>query len=131
MSPENTRRLYAAFPRLYAGRNRSITESMMPFGFECDDGWFDLVWRLSEKLEPLGVEAMQVKEKYGALCFYVGSAPHEAFDLIDAAEAESTRTCERCGAVGKTRDAGWIWTLCDVCWAKKLEEDRNEAEDYE
>jgi len=36
--------------------------------------------------------------------------------LIDAAEEESARTCERCGVSGCLREnAGWLKTLCDAC----------------
>ena len=28
-----------------------MTESLMCFGFEHGDGWFDIIWELSEKIE--------------------------------------------------------------------------------
>ena len=114
MTPEHTRYLWETFPRLYAGRDRPMTESLIPFGFECGDGWFDIIKRLSEKLEPLGAVAVQVKEKYGELAFYAMGSD-EAFDLIDAAEEESARTCENCGARGSLRGKVWVTTLCDAC----------------
>jgi hypothetical protein len=52
----------------------------MPDGFVHGVGWFEIVWRLCEDLEPLVVEAesatgqafevLQVKEKFGGLRFY-------------------------------------------------------------
>jgi hypothetical protein len=53
MNRDNTEKLIKAFPLLYSGHKRSIQESLIPFGFEHDDGWFDIIWRLSSKIEPL------------------------------------------------------------------------------
>jgi hypothetical protein len=67
------------------------------------------------------VEACQVKEKFGTLRFYVDTASDvddEACRLISEAEAESARTCEECGAPGKsTAKNFWYKTLCDKCRA--------------
>jgi hypothetical protein len=51
----------------------------MTDGFGHDDGWFDILWRLCEDLEPLVAEferatgqqfeIVQVKEKFGGLRF--------------------------------------------------------------
>lgn len=53
MNSENTAKLWETFPLLYSGRQLSTRESLIPFGFSCGDGWFDLIWELSEKLERL------------------------------------------------------------------------------
>jgi hypothetical protein len=36
-----------------------IRDTAMPRGFEHDDGWFDILWRLCEDLEPLVAEFEQ------------------------------------------------------------------------
>jgi hypothetical protein len=116
MNEENTKYLIEHFPKLYAGVGKPLTESLMGFGFECGDGWFELVRDLSEKLEPHGVEAIQVKEKFGGLRFYlVGGAPDEVWDLIDEAETKSEKICELCGEPGTLRGKGWVKTLCSAC----------------
>ena len=99
-----------------------LTESLMAFGFECGDGWFDLVKELCEKLKALNLKnfrVTQVKEKFGGLRFYIGSVEPEkadqVFRLIDKAEKESYRTCETCGKPGKPNKEGWITTLCNNC----------------
>jgi hypothetical protein len=69
MNAEHTKYLIDHFPTLYAGVSKPLIESLMAFGFDCGDGWFELIKDLSEKLEPLGVEALQVKEKWGSLRF--------------------------------------------------------------
>lgn len=58
--------------------------------------------------------AVQVKEKFGGLRFYVNSATDKHWNFISFAESMSYRTCEQCGAVGKTYTDGWHRTLCDI-----------------
>jgi len=115
MNKENTLKLLKAFPHLYSGYTLSPRENLMCFGFECGDGWFDLIWRLSERLESLGVVALQVKEKFGTLRFYADGG-EEAFTLIGEAEEESNRTCELCGQAGQLYCRSfWLKTLCTRC----------------
>jgi len=104
----------------------------MCWGFDVGGGWEPLIRELSQNLEflnentPVHVEAVQVKEKFGTLRFYVDGIEGGKFwadivwALIDWAEAQSAWTCEVCGEWGKRRDGGWIVTLCDKC-----EEERN------
>ena len=111
-------KLFKDFPALYRGKDKSVRESLMPFGFECEDGWFELVYELSKKiteLDPEGkVEASQVKEKFGGLRFYINGAPREIHDLIAKYEKRSYQTCEICGAKGERRpDLSWVRALCD------------------
>ena len=57
--------------------------------------------------------AVQVKEKFGTLRFYVNGATDEQYNYITFAEIMSGRTCEVCGAPGQTYAFGWYSTLCD------------------
>lgn len=88
------------------------------------DGWFDLIDKLSAKIEKL-IEAMpeenreyvsaaQVKEKFGGLRFYMHFTSPEIEELIEKAEEESQNLCEVCGLFGKLRKGGWLKTLCDA-----------------
>lgn len=125
MSPELEQKLLQKYPTIFADYTAPPAVSLMCFGFECGDGWFDLLDTLCAGLSALpmdkpsanasGVRAFQVKEKYGTLRFYVDSASDTAFALIDFAEAMSARICESCGNRGRTRGQGWLTTLCDVC----------------
>ena len=45
--------LTKTFPLLYADRHNPSHTTAMCWGFSCDNGWFDLIWQLSSKLEPL------------------------------------------------------------------------------
>ncbi len=118
MNTENTKKLIEAFPALYRGYKKSPRESLMCFGFECGDGWFDLIWELSEKITAIdpNCEANQVKEKFGGLRFYILGSK-EAQDLALEYEEKSYSVCEMCGSDVdvKTGGKGWIQTLCGKC----------------
>jgi len=52
MKEELDNKLVKAFPLLYGDRYGDKTETLMCWGFP-GDGWFDIIWDLSSKLEPL------------------------------------------------------------------------------
>ena len=52
MKEELDKKLVKAFPLLYADRHASMQTSAMCWGFP-GDGWFELIWGLSSKLEPI------------------------------------------------------------------------------
>ena len=123
MNTENTKKLFKDFPKLYRGHKLPISENLMGFGFECDDGWFNLIYELSGKISKLDPDCMavQVKEKFGGLRFYTYSSSDECYDLIDKYENQSYKICETCGDKGKVRDDhGWFKTLCTKCWKKRI-----------
>jgi hypothetical protein len=72
--------------------------------------------------------AAQVKEKFGGLRFYVNGTTDKHHNYISFAESMSYRTCEECGAVGKTYTNGWHTTLCDIHAAMN---GKNEEYEYE
>jgi hypothetical protein len=103
-----------------------ISQTLMSFGFEHGDGWFDIVWRLCEELEPLVAEVevktgrpfevLQVKEKLGGLRFWTNLEVDAIANRIQAAELESLYTCEVCGQPGARRtERGMIRTVCGTC----------------
>lgn len=65
------------------------------------------------------VVARQIKEKFGALRFYVSGGDEATGGMIQMAECMSARTCEECGAPGTTAGRGYIQTLCDHHRAQK------------
>ena len=123
MREELDRKLCEAFPNLYRDRNESMMVTCMYWGFEHGDGWFQIIWDLSEALEKeilalpedqrSQCRAMQVKEKYGTLRYYMTSGTNKMYDLINEAELKSETTCEVCGSPGKIRGRGWVYTACD------------------
>ena len=61
------------------------------------------------------IEAVQVKEKYGTLRFYVNHHDDVIDAMIDFAEDMSGCTCEKCGAPASTSNKGWRETKCGRC----------------
>lgn len=128
MNAEHTKHLIETYPALYRGHTWPITQNLMAFGFECGDGWFPLLDKLSADIASIdkrdGSEtiAVQVKEKYGGLRFYIEGGTEAVWEVINKAEDDSLAICEWCGEQGGRRGIVWIYTLCDKCWGKKLRE---------
>ena len=82
----------------------------MSSGFECGDGWFELIRDLSAALEQIAheearlpdseqwPEAFQVKEKFGRLRFYIRHGSPAMYRAIDEAQELSEQICMMCGA---------------------------------
>ena len=121
MNPSNTEELYQTFPHLY--------RRQMPYGFECEDGWFDLIFDLSQRLtdcitqhpECSDVEVVQVKQKFGGLCYYFSDSSkveHEMLRTIVRDALERARSiCELDGnpATGIYVCTRWYRCLCEPC----------------
>ncbi|HBD94241.1 MAG TPA: hypothetical protein DC057_08725 [Spirochaetia bacterium] len=99
--------------------------------FECGDGWFDLLYELSKKIQKLindkkitlDFNVHQIKEKFGFLHYYTNFSNNELDDLITQAEEKSMTTCEQCSQLGETRNIGhWYVTLCDNCLNERNKE---------
>jgi len=97
----------------------------MSYGFDCDDGWFNLIWTLSQKIEDSArqaglepqsnawPEAIQVKQKMGTLRFYLDNSTEAMTALICKAEEDSTKICEICGNSVSTMRGFGVKTLCN------------------
>lgn len=59
------------------------------------------------------VTVTQIKEKFGGLRFYYDGGDDTVDGMVRMAESWAARTCEECGAPGKSRSGGWVRTLCD------------------
>lgn len=176
MKEELDKALCEKYPKIFAQRNGSPSETCMCWGFACGDGWYNIIdrlcgliqWRIDQRIdeieritkyhtmrasalagdwtlfnqyhdgmtesyvererksilgplpkrwekipEPIPqVVAVQVKEKFGGLRFYVDGGDEVTHAYITMAESMSGVTCEACGAPGKTGGRGWIRTLC-------------------
>lgn len=121
MKPELEQKLIEDFPKLYTQCNWPMTDTAMCWGFP-GNGWYNLIYKLSKDIQDCidlngykQVEAVQVKEKFGGLRYYVDSATEDIWDLIDVAEQDSYTICEVCGKPGKLIGGGWMRTLCEDC----------------
>lgn len=134
MTPEQDKYLCKKYPKIFKDRDGSIVETCMAWGFECGDGWFDLIdtlcqqiqryidWKSrdfsEEEKQEFQVVAAQVKEKFGSLRFYYYGGDDTIHGMVSMAEAISGRTCELCGNLGQLRSKRWQQTLCSSCEVK-------------
>ena len=133
MSPEKELAIFERWPAWFNLKG-DFRLSGMSDGFRCCDGWFDIIFHLCERLEPLVAnlddsgeefQVLQVKEKFGELRFYVNRRTDEIREAIRSACQLSWRTCELCGKDagsfaqrGKLRRPaanGLFNTLCSSC----------------
>lgn len=97
------------------------TKNYSHFPFECEDGWFDMLDKMSQEIQDIIEETgfdtfsvFQVKEKYATLRYYPLSTLPEIDVIIDRYEEISGTICEVCGEKGEIRKKGfWYKTLCD------------------
>jgi hypothetical protein len=124
MNEAYTKKLVEDFPELYWQIDLPMNETAMCWGFDCGDGWFEMLYELSEKLQPLVQEinnkyedwkfaVVQVKEKFGTLRYYTNGSTDEIDDLVWFYEELSGHVCDVCGKPGKLRGKGWYYTSCD------------------
>ena len=165
MNKENTLKLYQAFPSIFLrevpkeeverrAKNEFVAEeskidfdgkmARLHYGFECGDGWFDLIFGLCEnishlaRIHDLSPVIAQVKEKFGSLRFYLQfpddikvvdegdgcgqgavierkPGVEAIYRLIEEAGQKSASVCEMCGAPGTMRRDSWHHVACDPC----------------
>jgi hypothetical protein len=127
------------YPKLFVNRHAPMTETCMCWGFECGDGWFNIINTLCDNIQshidwrnetrelllkdnpynrPIPDEIHQVvvdqvKEKYGTLRFYYHGGDDKIAGMVRMAESMSAVTCEKCGNPGYMSGGGWIVTLCE------------------
>ena len=139
MRKELDEALCKKYPEIFQNRYGDMRETAMCWGFECGEGWYNIIdklcgniqshidWRNSQRerlLEsnPYNVKipdyvpqvvASQVKEKFGTLRFYYEGGDDYVFGVVSMAESMSGVTCETCGKPGTTGGKGWIHTACE------------------
>lgn len=109
MTDKNTKKLVERFPNIF-GKN---------FLFECDDGWFDIIFDLcrdmQQEVNNSGCEqvvAAQVKEKFAGLRFYSSGGNEVTHAMIEKYSKLSSQTCEVTGGKGSVYEKnGWYKTL--------------------
>lgn len=109
-------RMRKRFPKMFAEPHG---------GFCVDEGWWPILeslcsqiqhhidWKNKNSEVVAQVTVNQIKEKFGGLRFYYDGGDNEISGMVRMAEAWAGNSCEECGAPGKSRQGGWIKTLCD------------------
>lgn len=135
MKKELEEKLFNKYPKIFADKDKPMTETAMCWGIECGDGWYWIIDNLCECIQNYidnnshlnipQVVASQVKEKFGELRFYYNGGDKTIHGMVWFAEKLSIETCEICGStqnIGQT--SGWITTLCKSCVENGKLEDR-------
>lgn len=113
MHPDLSNLLYTRYPDIFADKDAPPTDSLMGFGFCCGDGWFFIIDNLCRCIQnhvewkrrtnpEFSVKAVQVKEKFGTLRFYIEGGDEEVRGMITAAECMSRNVCEITGDIGSS-----------------------------
>jgi len=112
------------YPKMMVNREKSMMETCMCWGFECGDGWFNILdqlmgniqhhidWKNRDGEVVHQVTLNQVKEKFGSLRFYYTGGDDYIDGMVTLAESMSGVTCEECGLPGTQTQGGWIKTAC-------------------
>ena len=119
MSPEKAERIFQEFPDIFH-------KDKLIYGFDCQDGWFDLLWRLSCQLREYKdqftdfecFEIMQVFQDVGGLRIQIAGGNEGIQNLIQETEEKSWSICELDGepATGVFFCApSWFRCLCKTC----------------
>ena len=119
MHTEKTERLFQKFPDLF------LREQLI-HGFECQDGWFELIHSLAKRIREYkaqcpGIESFEivkVQQKMGGLQVNIRGGDVVIKNLIQEAEKESRSICELDGepAIGLFVCAPlWFRYLCETC----------------
>ena len=133
MKQELDKLLCERYPKMMINRNKSMMETTMCWGFECGDGWYNILNLLMSNIQHYTdwnnknfekgytqykqvpqVTLDQVKEKFGTLRFYYTGGDEHISGMVRMAESMSSVTCEACGNPGERRGSGWIYTACDA-----------------
>lgn len=140
MRDELDKMLCERYPKMFVNRYADMKETAMCWGFDHGDGWFNIIdhlcfniqshinWRNSQRQlllkdnpynrpihdEVPQVVVDQVKEKFGTLRFYYHGGDEVIDGMVRMAESMSGVMCEKCGAPGKRRGGGWVYTACDA-----------------
>ena len=152
MKLELENKLVEKYPAMFVNYRGDLRETCMAFGFECGDGWYDILNKLcgliSFKIEwfrsvmpdaKLNLIVDQVKEKYGTLRFYysfqyeyesltdsqrtrIDAWMSEIAGMVQMAEEMSSITCESCGTKSELEPAPFPRSECDACATIRADE---------
>jgi hypothetical protein len=120
MRDELEQKLIAEFPDLFQDHDKPPTETLICFGCECSDGWFDLIHttcaviqnHLKNRPECPPFRFSQIKEKFGGLRLYNYGGDEFTFGVCCMAESMSYHVCEVTGNRGQLCSTGhWLRTL--------------------
>ena len=103
MDSHKTNELYERFSHLYRERNIPLKSSKMGWGFQCENGWYKIIYEMSKSIEKLsGAKEFAPaiteisKNEDGTLHVEARNISPPIADIITAAREKSRLTCELC-----------------------------------
>ena len=103
MDSHKTNELYERFPHLYRERAVPLKSSKMGWGFQCEEGWYKIIYEMSKKIQKLSSEgefAVAItevsKNEDGTLFVEARNLSPPIADIIASARERSRLTCELC-----------------------------------
>ena len=125
--------LCSKYPKIFKDRHAGCETTAMCWGFDCGDGWFNILNQLMGNIQHYTdwnndnfakgytqykqvpqVTLDQVKEKFGTLRFYYTGGDEHISGMVRMAESMSGVTCEECGNPGSRCGSSWIYTACEA-----------------
>ena len=103
MDSHKTTELYEKFPHLYRERTAPLESSGMGWGFQCEDGWYKIIYEMSKNIQKISKEgefapaiSLVSKHEDGTLYVAVSNITPPVADIVTRATEQSRLTCELC-----------------------------------
>ena len=103
MDSHKTNELYERFPHLYRERTAPLESSKMAWGFQCENGWYKILYEMSTKIDKISVEGAYApaitevsRNKDGTLYVETRNLTPPVADIVTGATEQSRLTCEYC-----------------------------------
>ena len=103
MDSHKTNELYEKFPHLYRERTAPLESSGMGWGFQCEDGWYKIIYEMSKKIDKISPEgehapaiSLVSRLEVGTLHVAVRNIKPPVADIVTSATEQSRLTCEFC-----------------------------------
>ena len=103
MDSQKTNELYEKFPHLYRERTAPLESSGMGWGFQCENGWYKIIYEMSKKIDKISTEgehapaiSLVSRHEDGTLYVAVSNTTPPVADIVTRATEQSRLTCEFC-----------------------------------
>ena len=103
MDSHKTNELYKKFPHLYRERTAPLESSGMGWGFQCENGWYKIIYEMSKKIDKISTEgehapaiSLVSRHEDGTLYVAVSNITPPVADIVTSATEQSRLTCEFC-----------------------------------
>ena len=146
MDEEIELKIVEQFPELCKKYRGDSMETCFHWGFECQNGWADLIQETFESLNNLRLESgkdfwvEQIKQRYGRLIIHldgedkedINEAIDKAYQIVSEVSKKSELISELSGKPGKLRIfKSWLITLTDEEYEAYIQNDKKDLLDSE